>query len=127
MTGIGWTVETLKQHLEKQFDLQKEAVETALVAAEKAVTKAETAAEKRFESVNEFRAQLTDQASTFVMRKELDVRLDAMNEKIDVLAANVQTMTGQKAGSSQTLTLLLTMGGLFVAIIVAAMTIIGTR
>ena len=43
----------------------------ALQAAEKAVTKAELAAEKRFESVNEFRNQLKDQTGTFITRNEL--------------------------------------------------------
>lgn len=40
----------------------------ALASSEKAIMKAETAADKRFDSVNEFRATLTDQASRFVTR-----------------------------------------------------------
>jgi hypothetical protein len=48
------------------------AVNTALTNAEKAVTKAEVAAEERFKSVNEFRAQLGDQAATFLTRTEYD-------------------------------------------------------
>jgi hypothetical protein len=84
-----WTVETLRQHFQRQLDdirvmleerhvTQTKAVDaaflaqqtamqaaltaaqrevaTALLSSENAVRKAETAAEKRFESVNEFRA-----------------------------------------------------------------------
>lgn len=59
------------------------AVQTAMVSAEKAVIKAETAANDRFSSVNEFRAQLTDQAATFVSRVEADARIGALAEKLD--------------------------------------------
>jgi hypothetical protein len=65
------------------LEAAEKAVQTALVSAEKAVAKAEVAAEKRFESVNEFRAQLTDQATTFLTRNEVDVRLNALSEKLD--------------------------------------------
>lgn len=55
-----WTVDTLKEYFEQAIRDQ------AL-----AITKAEDAAEKRFASVNEFRAQLNDQATTFATRREL--------------------------------------------------------
>lgn len=64
----------------------REETQAALHAADKAITKSETAAEKRFESVNEFRAQLSDQASTFIPRKEAENRVDQNTEKIDALA-----------------------------------------
>lgn len=56
---------------EQRFKAQEQAVAFALQAAEKAVTKAELAAEKRFESVNEFRNQLKDQTGTFITRNEM--------------------------------------------------------
>jgi len=56
---------------EQRFKAQEQAVAFALQAAEKAVTKAELAAEKRFESVHEFRNQLKDQTGTFITRNEL--------------------------------------------------------
>lgn len=49
---------------------QKEAIAAALNAAQTAVTKAEVASEKRFDSVNEFRAQQGDLIRTFVQRRE---------------------------------------------------------
>ena len=60
----------------------EKAVATAMIAAEKAVTKAENAAEKRFEAVNEFRAQLADQAGHFINRSEAEVRLLAILDKV---------------------------------------------
>lgn len=44
----------------------------ALAAEDKAITKAENAAEKRFESVNAFRNQLSDQSKTFMTRDVFD-------------------------------------------------------
>jgi hypothetical protein len=47
-------------------------------AADKAVAKAEAAAERRFESVNEFRGQLSDQAASFMPREVADTRLSKL-------------------------------------------------
>ncbi len=61
----------------------REETQAALDAADKAILKQEAAIEKRFDAVNAFRAQLADQASSFLPRKESDVRMDAITEKID--------------------------------------------
>lgn len=120
MTGSEWTVDTLRQHLQKQLDDQRvllderyatqtkaldaafkaaeQAVQTALASAEKAVTKAETAAERRFESVNEFRQTLTDQAATFMPRAEAESRLVALAEKLDGLATRIDKSEGHSGG-----------------------------
>ena len=113
----GWTIDTVKAHLERliqeegayrdeRFRASDKAVESALIqadkavqaallAAEKAVNKAETAAEKRFESVNEFRAQLADQASTFMPRTEAESRSAALAEKTDDLGARVDGLAAR--------------------------------
>lgn len=89
----GWTVGTLLEYwrdrhtdlqlqMEHRFQAQEKsidaglvaqraAIDAALAAADKATTKAEVATELRFQSVNEFRAQLSDQAATFMTRNEL--------------------------------------------------------
>jgi hypothetical protein len=75
---------------EQRFTAQQTAVHAALSATEKAgvaaleateraVAKAEVAAEKRFDSVNEFRKQLADQAATFMPRSEAETRLHALS------------------------------------------------
>lgn len=61
---------------------QEKAVSAALIAQKEAVTKAEASAEKRFESVNEFRKTLADQTATFIPRAEAIQRADNNAEKI---------------------------------------------
>ncbi len=72
--------ERYKQRAESQ-DL---AVKSALETSEKAITKAEFATEKRFDSVNEFRATLADQASKLMPRAEFDVQHGAVLDRIRV-------------------------------------------
>ncbi len=67
---------------------QKTAVDIALGAADRAVTKAEIAAEKRFESVNEFRSTLSDQQNTFMPRGETTALFKSMDEKISGIQSN---------------------------------------
>lgn len=74
-----------KDAVREAFERQKEAINAALMSAERAVNKAEVAAEKRFEGVNEFRAQLGDQQRTLMPRAEAENRLNALAEKIGVL------------------------------------------
>lgn len=120
MADSGWTVDTLREFLQKQLDDQRlllderyatqtkaldaafkaaeQAVTTALASAEKAVTKAETAAERRFESVNEFRQTLTDQAATFMPRAEAETRDTALADKLDALATRLDKSEGRGSG-----------------------------
>jgi hypothetical protein len=94
----GWTIDTLKAHVERRFNdlgrllddrdiANKTAMQAALAAAKEAVDKANTANEKRFEATNEFRAQLSDQSATFLPRSEADVKIGALAEKIITLEA----------------------------------------
>jgi len=65
----------------------KEAVNVAMAASEKAVTKAEAASEKRFESVNEFRAQMADMQQTFARSDNVAIQFAAVQKKADENAA----------------------------------------
>lgn len=58
-------------------------VKIAFDAAQIASAKADAAYEKRFEGQNEFRAQLSDQASTFMPRKEYDAAHAALVDKVN--------------------------------------------
>lgn len=69
--------------LSAAFQAAKEAVASALASADRAVSKAEAAAEKRFEAVNEFRATLSDQATKFASRTEVDQATGNLLDKID--------------------------------------------
>jgi uncharacterized membrane protein YfbV (UPF0208 family) len=110
----------------------KEAVQTALTAAEKAVTKAETANEKRFEAVNEFRATLSDQASTFPSRIELTAlaqRVTDMGTRLERVEARAQQIAETRTetrGGNQTLVAVVS-AVLFAASIVVAVVALATR
>ena len=72
-------------------------IDAAFAAQQAAVSKAEIATEKRFESVNEFRAQLTDQAGRFVTRNETDSVIAAVRSEMqsaaDRNAERIQDLT----------------------------------
>ena len=63
------------------FAAMKDRTELALAASEKAIIKAETATEKRFESVNEFRGSMKDQAALLMSRAEAEAKFKAIEEK----------------------------------------------
>lgn len=118
----------------RAFEAADKAVQAALAAQEKAVNKAETATEKRFEAVNEFRAQLADQAALFLPRKEYQVQHESLGEKVDAghkvamdaitdLRESRDTGAGRSVGQSALIAsiigavaVLATVGGLIIAV-----------
>jgi hypothetical protein len=79
----------------------KDAINVALVAADRAVTKAEIATEKRFESVNEFRGALNDQAKNLMTRAEVEQALRNITDKIEGPAGvlnRVETLRAHTGG-----------------------------
>lgn len=109
-----WTVTTLKEYMERGFEYQDKAVQAALAAQEKAVAaaltaakeavlKAEAASEKRFESVNEFRATLSDQTNTLMPRQEYTVQHKALEDKLTDLTNRLNKSDGVKQGSEVTI------------------------
>jgi hypothetical protein len=93
-----WTVDTLKAHHDQRFIDQEKALAIAQAAADRAATKAEVASEKRFDAVNEFRAQLADQASTFMPRAEAQVSLNALTDDIELLRTRLDKLEGRSTG-----------------------------
>jgi len=126
---LGQGADDFKILVEQRFADQEKAVQAALVAQEKAVAaaltaakeavdKAQIASEKRFDSVNEFRAQLADQASTFMPRNEAEQRMSALAEKISDLTDRMNITDGTRSGQQLS-------RGAFYAALGAAATIIG--
>lgn len=97
----GWSVDTLSAHLEAMMREADRRYEQRFDAQEKAVAKAETAAEKRLDSVNEFRAQLSDQAQTFMPRNEAAILIRALDDKFDVLAGRVDRSESHGQGRDE--------------------------
>ena len=107
-----------------QIQALKEAVSSALISADKAVSKAETASEKRFDSVNEFRAALTDNNTNFVRHdyynerhSSLEVRVDNVNEKVNELLRRWEATKGRGGAFSD-------IGGWIVALITSGIAIL---
>jgi hypothetical protein len=78
------------------LDSQAEKVALALAAAKEAINKAEAATEKRFQSVNEFRETLSDQAATFVNRDQFE----ALRDVVATLSARLDRIEGRTTGLS---------------------------
>lgn len=115
----GWTLETLYiyfaaaiEALEKtgderetrnkeRLEAARETIDVAKAAADKAIVKAETATEKRFDSVNEFRAALADQTANFMPRTEYNIAHSAIVEKIDSSLVRVAALETQKDTSAK--------------------------
>lgn len=127
-----WTVETLRQYIlsllremderhEQRFNSQKELVASALSSADKAVMKAETAAEKRFDSVNEFRSLVNDQQRTLMPRLEAEIVAKALNDKIDLLTRLLAEARGQQKGVSMSVVIVGSAMTLIISIVVAAL------
>lgn len=87
-----------RRAVEVAFAAQKESINAALAAADRAVLKAELATEKRFESVNEFRATLDQQQRTLIPRTEVNVLMGGVTEKIDGLIKQVDTLQAERLG-----------------------------
>jgi hypothetical protein len=77
---------------------RKSLVDLMMKDGQEAIAKAEIAAEKRFDSVNEFRAQLADQQANFITRQETNIRFDAVNQKLDGAIQLQQATVGRTGG-----------------------------
>ena len=92
-------------------------VALALTASEKAIGKAEAANEKRFDSVNEFRAQLADQAATFMRADVADARFAAVENKTDQQDTRLDLLHGKGAGIGQAWQVLIVVAGIALTIL----------
>lgn len=92
------------------------AVAAALLSAEKAVVKAEIATEKRFESVNEFRGQLADQATSLLSRNEYLTGHRALEEKITGVKEQQSAGTGASQAISNGWKYILAAGTLIIGL-----------
>lgn len=111
----GWTLDTLEFHLsariaeyeernKERLAAMRENINLALASADKAIAKAELATDRRFDSVNEFRATLSDQATQFLSRDEYASRHEtivAAEQAVESRLARIENRTeGKKEGLS---------------------------
>jgi hypothetical protein len=90
---------------ESQTNLRIASLEHLMVtvnySSEKAIAKADAANEKRFESVNEFRAQMADQSALFISRREVETLSAGMSDKIGTLTDRMNRERGRSTGIVQ--------------------------
>jgi tetrahydromethanopterin S-methyltransferase subunit G len=79
----------------------RDAMNAMYKAQQEAISKAEIANEKRFANVNEFRAQLGDQARTFMPRAEVEVILKTLDSRIDKVEERDIERIGLKSGTKE--------------------------
>lgn len=91
-------IHALQEWFAKLTDANDRRYEQQFEAADRAVIKAETSAEKRFEGVNEFRAQLGDQQRTLMPRSEVDVIVAGLEGKINALERQFNHQRSESAG-----------------------------
>ena len=84
---------------QQRFDATEKLVNLGFESAEKAITKAESATEKRFEGVNEFRAQLDAQQRTFMPRAEVQVMESAALNRLTQLEKQIDTLLAERKGA----------------------------
>lgn len=85
--------DNLEKSIDARFDGVLHTTSAALAAADKATAKAEQANDKRFDSVNEFRSTLSDQASKFIIRTEFELVVSRLEQDIKNLQlARVELM-----------------------------------
>jgi hypothetical protein len=110
---------------EQRFEAMDEKTSLALTSSEKAVAKAEIATEKRFDSVNEFRATLSDQAANLIPRREADTKFAAWDDKFEDLKKEIAGLRESRSGATGTGVGLKAMWGYVLAAIMLAIALVG--
>ena len=77
---------SLRDYMDLRFRANEEQTRLAMAASKEAIIKSENATEKRFESVNEFRRTLADQALQFIPRVEAEKELESLRNKIEEIS-----------------------------------------
>ncbi len=113
--------ENLRLHIigqGQQLDAARRETTIIHEASTKAIEKAEAASEKRFESVNEFRQQLSDQANLFMPREVADTQIETLRKQVQDNTKRIDTTQGAKTGSERTITVGLAAATIVISIVV---------
>lgn len=88
----------LREYVDVRINALEQSMSTGLSTSKEAVEKAERATELRFQSVNEFRAQLDDQQRTFMPRLEYEQAHNALINRVNELTARVSDRESRSEG-----------------------------
>jgi len=96
--GQGHPDVSLREYMQAQIDALAQIVDERdrqyterWEVSQKALTTALVATDKRFDTVNEFRAQLADLIRTFMPRTEADARLQALDERLSAIVVSYES------------------------------------
>jgi len=98
---IDTKLENLEKAMNAKFESVTQATNSALAAADKAINKSDIAVEKRLDSVNEFRAALTDQQRTLMPRSEVEILIKGVESKTDSNEKRIITLESKGVGIGQ--------------------------
>lgn len=90
----------LREYVDVRINSLEQAMLNGLSTSKEAVDKAERATELRFQSVNEFRAQLDDQQRTFMPRLEYEQAHNALISRVNELTARVSDREARVQGAT---------------------------
>lgn len=133
----GWSLDTLKDYierllheydrrLEQRFIAQEKAVTAALTAAKEATDKYEADVERWRIANNEWRQAMLDREQQFVSTTTFDAQMTSRNQRFDDLDKKIDDLTRSRdvsAGRQHAITALL---GLAFAAITVALRFVGT-
>jgi hypothetical protein len=74
---------SLEKYIDVKFVALEKRLEIAYTTAQNALSKSDAAAEKRFESLNEFRSVLKDQQATFLVRNEYEANHKQLESRVE--------------------------------------------
>ena len=101
----------------------REYIDSRLNATDKALELARESMDRRLDTMNEFRASLKDQASTFVPCTEYNAWKKAIDEDIRSLRDSRSMLAGKAAQSTVTVVALFTVANLVLAILSLALSL----
>jgi hypothetical protein len=91
----GWTIDTLKEFFDHTIQDRDVRVNLALSAAKEAVTKAEGANDKRLDLLNEFRAQMADEASKYALNQLVNQKFDSLDQRVARNETGLSSLQGR--------------------------------
>ena len=101
-SGVCGKINAIKREIELRFQ-----------SLEKAIASTKNDLDIRLASMNEFRAQLDRQSRTFVPRKEIELTINKLEEKIDLLLARSSEKLGSTKWVDHIITVLIGMAVIF--------------
>lgn len=112
---------------QEKFVAHDEKTTLAFTMSKEAVMKAETANERRFESVNEFRKTLGDQARDLLSKAEAEARFGGLGKDVESIRLLVVEGKGRNLGTVATLSAVAVVAGIICGLVFGILNIVLKR